>query len=232
MTYMMGKFSIIAVLAGLALSPGASIAQSDLWKLFTDRGVDAYTRGDFASAAKLLDQALAEARAHGPAGPGNLSVAISLENLAALHDDAGAHEKAAPLYRRAVTAWEAVIGARDVQFATKLNLVAVYFERRGKYDEAAGLFARALDITEGYLGPNHSIVAGVLSKLAGVRRKAGIYPSAEKLYLRAIAIRERAAGIKSPRLIRILQGYAELLRATARDEEAARVDARVASIRN
>ncbi len=71
----------------------------------------------------------------------------------------------------------------------------------------------ALHIAEGYLGPDHTIVAGV-------HRKAGKYGPAEKLYLRAIAIRERSAGRNSPRLIRILRGYAALLRATERDGEA------------
>ena len=178
MTPMVGKSSVIAVLVGLALSPLAAKAQTDLWKFLTDQGVEAYSRGDFAGAAKHLGQALEEAESFGPAGPGNSRVAISLENLAALHDDAGAHDKAAPFYRRTVTAWEAVIGARDVQFAT------------------------------------------------------GKYQIAEKLYLRAIAFRERAAGVNSPRLIRILQGYAELLRKTARNKEAEEIDARIAAIRN
>jgi hypothetical protein len=65
-----------------------------------------------------------------------------------------------------------------------------------------------------------------------VYRKAGQFAPADKLYLRAIAIREQTAGHNSPRLIRILQGYAKLLRATARDEEAERIDARIASILN
>ena len=158
---MAGNFFIIAVLAGLVLGPTSAIAQSNLWKLFTDQGVEAYTRGDFEKAATLLDRALEEARSFGPAGPYNSNVAVSLENLAALHDDHGAHDKAAPLYRRAVAAWQAVFGANDVKLATKLNLVAVYFERRGNYVEAAGLYSRALRIAEGYMGPDHTVVAGV-----------------------------------------------------------------------
>ena len=93
-------------------------------------------------------------------------------------------------------------------------------------------FLPALHIAEGYLGPDHTIVAGVLSKLAGVHRKAGKYGPAEKLYLRAIVIRERSAGRNSPRLIRILRGYAALLRATERDGEAKKIEASIAAIRN
>jgi len=215
----------------LVLSPFSGSAQTDLWKFLTDSGVEAYRQGDFPRAEKLLDQALAEAEAFGPAGPGNSRVAVSLENLAALHDDYGAQDKAAPFYRRVVASWEAVLGGRNAKFATKLNLAAVYFERQGRYDEAAELFARALGITEAHLGPDHGVVAGVLSKLAGVHRKAGRLSQAESLYLQAIAIRERAVGPKSPHMIRILQGYGKLLRAMARDEDAARIEARVAAIR-
>jgi tetratricopeptide (TPR) repeat protein len=231
MVAMTVKFPIIAVLAGLMLSPPAAHAQTDLWKLFTDRGVEAYTKGDFAGAARLLEQALAEAEGFGPAGPGNSRVAVSLENLAALQEDTGAFDKAGPYYRRALAAWEAVFGARDVKFVTKLNMVAVYFERRERHDVAVRLFSRARDITEEILGRDHAIVAGILSKLGGVHRKAGNLARAEKLYLRAIAIRERSVGPKSSHMISILQGYAALLRAMRRDEEAARVDARIASIR-
>jgi tetratricopeptide (TPR) repeat protein len=228
---MIGRISVITVLAGLVLWPAVSPAQPDLWKFLTDRGTDAYVRGDFTGAENLLEQALAEAEAFGPATPGNARVAISLENLAALHDDSGGHDEAAVYYRRALAAWRNVFGARDAKFATKLNLVAVYFERRELYDEAAGLFARALDIAQGYLGPDHGIVAGALSKLAGVERKAGLFARAEKRYLRAIAIREREVGRDHPRMIRILRGYAALLRETARPEEAARIDARINAIR-
>ena len=41
MTPMVGKFSVIAVLVGLVLSPLAAKAQTDLWKFLTDQGVEA-----------------------------------------------------------------------------------------------------------------------------------------------------------------------------------------------
>jgi len=89
---------------------------------------------------------------------------------------------------------------------------------------------RALRIAEGYLGPDHTVVAGVLSRLGNVHRKAENYAPSAKFYMRAIAIREHLAGVKNPKLIRILRSYAALLRAMGKD--ATKTDARIAAIRN
>jgi hypothetical protein len=59
----------------------------------------------------------------------------------------------------------------------------------------------------------------------------GRYSEAELLYARALAIREKALGSEHPDLATSLENYAELLQATARTDEAERMEARAKAIR-
>ncbi|VAX36257.1 hypothetical protein MNBD_PLANCTO03-1689, partial [hydrothermal vent metagenome] len=57
------------------------------------------------------------------------------------------------------------------------------------------------------------------------------YAQAEPLYTRALAILEKALGLNHPNVATTLENMAVLFRATDRDDEAEKLEARAAAIR-
>ncbi|HEY9869934.1 MAG TPA: tetratricopeptide repeat protein, partial [Candidatus Obscuribacterales bacterium] len=91
------------------------------------------------------------------------------------------------------------------------------------YDQAEPLYQRALAIREKSLGADHVDVGTSLRYLADVYLMQKKFAQAEPLYVRAIEIFDRTG---NPQLAEVLENYASLLKATHRDEEAAKIKAR------
>ena len=64
----------------------------------------------------------------------------------------GHHDKAEPLYKRALDIREKVLGPRHQSVAVVLDNLALLYQAQGHYDKAEPLFIRALDIFEKVLG--------------------------------------------------------------------------------
>jgi len=101
--------------------------------------------------------------------------------------------------------------------------------RKGRAAEAEPLLLRSLAIRE-RVAPSHpseiSNLAWSLNGLADFYVRQRRYKEAEPLYQRAVAVREQAQGPDHPWLVGIFAGYADLLDATRRPDEAARLRAR------
>ncbi|CAN0277376.1 unnamed protein product, partial [Ascophyllum nodosum] len=80
----------------------------------------------------------------------------------------GKYDDAEPLFKRALTIGEEVLGPRHPDVASILNNLASLLESQGKYDDAEPLYKRALTIREEVLGPRHPKVAFILNNLASL----------------------------------------------------------------
>ena len=124
-----------------------------------------------------------------PGSPDHLSVAKSLNNLAALYDTQGQYEQARPLYKRALAIKEMALGPGHPSVATSLNNLAVLYYTQNQYAQAEPLYKRALAIREKALEPDHPFLATSLENLALLYRATKREGEAEKLEQKANRIR-------------------------------------------
>jgi tetratricopeptide (TPR) repeat protein len=202
--------------------PDVGASLNDLAKLYANQG-------QYAKADPLLERAVAiREKALGSEHP---DVATSLNNLAELYRAQGQYAKAEPLCGRALAIREKTLGPEHPKVATSLNNLAELYRAQSQYAKAEPLYQRALAIREKALGPEHPDVAMSLNNLAGLYVTQGQYAKAEPLYNRALAIWEKALGPDHPDVAACLEGYALMLRAVNRSEEAALLEARAKAIR-
>ncbi len=69
--------------------------------------------------------------------------------------DRGKYEQAEPLYQRALTTYERVLGPEHPDTLRSVNNLAVLYRNQGKYEQAEPLLQRALTTRERVLGPEH-----------------------------------------------------------------------------
>jgi tetratricopeptide (TPR) repeat protein len=123
------------------------------------------------------------------------------------------YEQAEPLYQRALTIWERVLGPEHPNTAASLFSLASLYDDQSKYEQAELLYLRAHAIWERVLGPEHPNTAASLNNLAELYRKQGKYKQAEPLYQRALTIYERVLGPEHPSTATSLNNLALLYKA-------------------
>ncbi len=167
------------------------------------RGGAMYQAGKFAEATKVFAEVLKMVEGLYPKASypqGHPDLAISLNNLAALHQSQADYAKAEPLFRRALEMNEGLYPkARYPQghphLAMSLNSLAVLHQSQADYAKAEPLYRRALEMRES-LYPTarypqgHPELAGSLNDLAGLHQARAHYAKAEPLYRRALEMRE------------------------------------------
>ena len=116
------------------------------------------------------------------------SIALDLENLAALYQDHGLHAEAEPLLYRSLAIREKALGAEHLYVAIVLNNLAMVYRAQAKYPEAEPLHQRALAIREKALGPDDPAVATILENYADLLRETGRDTEATEMEARAKAI--------------------------------------------
>jgi tetratricopeptide (TPR) repeat protein len=159
-------------------------------------------------------------------GPKHSMVAAPLNNLANLYKEQGKYDEAEPLYLRALHIWEQALGPKHSMVAAPLDNLADLYYLQEEYKETEKLYQRALQIRQLTLGSEHPDVAYSLHGLANLYYMQGKYEQAEPLYEQALQIRERALGCNHPRTRGTVKNYVKLLRATKRDGEADKLEAR------
>jgi len=82
----------------------------------------------------------------------------------------GRYQEAEPLYLRALTIRELVLGNSHPDVAQSLNSLACLYQDQGKYELAEKNFANALHIREMVLGERHPDVGMSLNNLASLFR--------------------------------------------------------------
>ena len=106
--------------------------------------------------------------------------------------------EAEPIYQRALTIREQVLGPTHSHVATILNNLGLLYSHQGRYVEAKPLFQRALTIREQALGPMHPHVAQSLNNLAGLYQFQRRFAKTRHLYHRALRINKLALGANHP----------------------------------
>jgi CHAT domain-containing protein/tetratricopeptide (TPR) repeat protein len=112
--------------------------------------------------------------------------------------DQGLYSQAEPLYRRALTITEKVLGPVHANTGYSLLNLAMLYRDQGLYSKAEPLLRRALAIFENALGPDHPDTATSLNNLAALYSDQGLYSQAEPLYKQALSIREKILGPDHP----------------------------------
>ena len=199
------------------------------WEEYNAAGAEALEQGNYAEAERQFLAAVQESENFAPQDP---VLAMSLNNLAEAYRAQGKYAQAEPLYRRALSIDEKVLGLGHPDTATDLNNLATLYFNQDRYAEAEPLYQRSLAIREKVLGPEDPNVASCLNNLAGLYQAQGQYAEAEPLLQRSLAIWEKALGTEHPLVAASLENYAALLRKTDRNEEADRVEERAKAIRD
>lgn len=119
--------------------------------------------------------------------------------------------EAEPIYQRALTIREQVLGPMHSHVATILNNLGLLYHHQGKYTEAEPFYQRALTIRE-QAGPMHPHVAQSLTNLAALYHHQEKYTEAKLLYRRALRINKSALGANHPDITGTLNNLAALYR--------------------
>ena len=168
------------------------------WHPLRKRGRDMGVRYTAAYAEWIADPA----RAGDPYVPADLGQFLS---------DNGLYPPAEPLLRRALAAYERVLGAEHPSTLGSVNNLAYLLERKGDYAGAQPLYERALAASERVLGPEHPSTLGSVNNLASLLVSKGDYAGAQPLHERALAARERVLGPEHPDTLRSVDNLASLL---------------------
>lgn len=169
-------------------------------------------------------------QSQGPEGK-NKDMADALHRFALIRAELGEHDKAEPLYQRALSLWEQALGPESEEVAGCLSNLAILYLSQERYGEAEPLFRQALAIREKVLGAEHPEVAFSLTNLASHYHAQGNDSEAERFQQRAVSSWERILGQDHPDLITHLEYDATLLRRLKRTSEARSVEERVKAIR-
>ncbi len=148
------------------------------------------------------------------------SIALSLNNLAALYESIGNYTAALPLHQRALQIRQEQLGANHHSTALSLNNLAQLYSSIGNYIAARPLYERALQIYEELLGAHHPSTATSLNNLAQLYSSIGNYTAALPLYRRALQIRQEQLGAHHPSTITTLNNLAQLYNSIERSKEA------------
>ena len=139
----------------------------------------------------------------------------------------GLYALAEPLYQRALSMREQLVGeAHPTSVRTLAHLASLYF-RQGEFAAAEALYQRALPLAEQLVGTEPSLLVEVLRGLAGVYVDQGKYAQAEPLYQRALHLWEQLAESEQVRLFTVLTGLAFALAQQGKYTEAERLSRRV-----
>ena len=187
-------------------------------QLLNHVGVYLRERGEYIQAEPLLNQAR---EIHIRAlGQDHLTVAQSLDDLAALYGFQGRYSEAEPLHLQALSIREKQLEQNHLDVARSLDNLALTFWYQGRYVEAEPLFLRALGILEQQAGVEHPDTAACLNNLAILYSRQGRYSEAELFLKRALAINERRANPEHLHIARDLNNLALLYRRQGRYSEA------------
>ncbi|MBI5173439.1 MAG: tetratricopeptide repeat protein [Candidatus Obscuribacter sp.] len=120
---------------------------------------------------------------------------------------------------------------QDLERLSKgLNNLAALYQLQGKYQMAEELYERCLDLKLDLYGEEHLDTAVNLHNLATLHCAKRRFEKAEILFKRALEIREKLLGHDDEQLLPILKNYAALLRKLEREEEAVRLEERIATL--
>jgi CHAT domain-containing protein/Tfp pilus assembly protein PilF len=155
-------------------------------------GIVAGDRGDYQTAQKYLDEALAIKLKM--LGNGHIETARTIHNLGNLAYTKGDYPAARKYYDDALSIKRKVLGNQHIDVAGTLNNLGNLAIDQGDYPAARKYYDDALAIKRKILGNQHIETAGTLYNLGELARKQGDYPAARKYYDDALTIQRQVQG--------------------------------------
>jgi serine/threonine protein kinase len=181
--------------------------------------------GDPQDAVPLLERAVRiQEKVLGPKHP---DLASGLSNLGDAISQSGDPIGAKPYYERAFAIQEEA-GPGNPELARFLDNLASVTLKENDVEGAQGLYERSLALRQTALGPKSPEQANSLCGLADCAFKRGRVQEAEELYERAFGLVRMTDGGFRPggyNLLRLLRGFAAILRANHKETRAAEIEA-------
>jgi len=212
---------------GIVDPPAYADTQQTAWETANTAGLQAYRQGRYSDAKQWFFQALTEAERSGEPSP---SQAMTLNNLAAVHEALGESEEAELRYQQSLFVIETIQGPNHPDLVPGLNNLALLYVQNGKFQQAEPLLRRSLNILESHLGETHAHLLPSLLLLAQVTQSQGRLEEAEQYYSRALNIADSELDSRHHQTTTILLRYAALLRQMNRDTEALLLEKRAQAI--
>ncbi|MDZ8083014.1 MAG: tetratricopeptide repeat protein, partial [Nostoc sp. DcaGUA01] len=135
-------------------------------------------------------------------------------------NERGQYSEAEPLYEKALSLRQRLLGEEHPHIATSYNNLAGLYESQGRYSEAEPLYEKALSLRQRLLGKEHPHVAQSYNNLAGLYKSQGRYSEAEPLYEKALSLRQRLLGEEHPDVAQSYNNLALLYNSQGRYSEA------------
>lgn len=161
---------------------------------------------------------------------GQLELASTLIRLGTLKREAGGHDEAEELFRRALNIAERALGGEDIGLVPALTGLGATRIVRGAPETAVPVIDRALAISERHLGASHPDLVILMNDVTRLYLKQSAFTLAEPLLLRLLAIK-RVKGEDHPEVATVLASLAQVHQALGRHEKAEQLWRRVLSIR-
>ena len=176
-------------------------------------------RGDLASAAQLLERALAALEASG-AEPLTLArVRSDVGQVKFWNKEVVAAEA---LERSVYETYRAQLGEEHIETALHLRNLGVLLDDLGRLDEAEAAYRRSREILVKSLGENHPHLGQSDLSMAALQNKQGRFEEAEANFRRALENRRRTLGDHHFQTGQTLQNFAHFLVLRGRFDEAER----------
>ena len=125
---------------------------------------------------------------------------MTLVELGRGYEDAGAPERAEPLFREALAMREHIFGEAHKETATSKSSLALLLWRRGDLAAAEPLFRQSLDTSRALLGDDHPNVASSWNNLGLILLDKGDHAGAENMFRQSLAIKRKVLGSTHPTL--------------------------------
>ncbi|MDZ8027733.1 MAG: tetratricopeptide repeat protein [Nostoc sp. DedQUE11] len=135
-------------------------------------------------------------------------------------DERGQYSEAEPLYEKALSLRQRLLGEEHPDVASSYNNLAGLYLSQGKYSEAEPLYQTALSLRQRLLGEDHFDVATSYNNLAALYYFQGRYSEAEPLYQTALSLRKRLLGEEHPHVASSYNNLAALYESQKRYSEA------------
>lgn len=153
-------------------------------------------------------------------GPNHPTVADDLTGLGLLYISQARYSEAEPLFREALSIYEAVYGNDNLLVTRTRSTLADILNRLGKTKEAIALYGEAFNKGRITNEPNTELTANLLNELAFLYYSQGKLEDARTVYQWALASTKGTYGEQSILVAACLKDYANVLRSLGLTAEA------------
>jgi len=186
--------------------------------------------GRYQEALDVISKALAMQK--NLLGIDSLDAAITMRDLAMVHEDMANYKEAGELLKNSLEIINQKTGPDHPERAAGANALAHFYLRDQKYGEAEQLFKQSLALSQKVIGENHSVTAGSARDLGELYTKQKQYDQAQIYLQKALKIDEKLYGEKGPQVAADLMSLAIVYGAQGKAGEAEPLLKRVAEIKN